>query len=158
KAALDHIPANRGTAEEALHLKPDLVVTTEYTGTEAVRLLRRLGYKVAEFKTEESFEDIRANIRKMGALTGETAKAEELAAAFDARLAAIKAKAKPNAGVFANVGVNGFMSGEGTLMAEIANAAGYRTLAQALGIKGYTNLSLEQIIAASPNVVALSNA
>lgn len=158
KAVLDRIPSNRGTAEEALNLRPDLVVTTEYTGTQAVQLLRRLGYRVEEFKTEANFADIRANIRKMGALTGEQAKAEELVAAFEAHLAAIKARAKPNAGVFADVGVNGWMSGEGTLMAEIANAAGYRTLGQALGVSGFTNLSLEQIIAAQPSVVAISNA
>src|SRR5579871_5323210 len=75
RGVLDKIPANRGTAEEALSLKPDLVVTTEYTGSEAVHLLRRLGYRVEEFKTETSFDDIRSNIRKMGALTGEEAKA-----------------------------------------------------------------------------------
>jgi iron complex transport system substrate-binding protein len=94
----------------------------------------------------------------MGDLVGEPARARSIVAAFDARLAALRAKALAQSGVFADVGVNGWMSGDGTLMAEVANAAGYRTLGQTMGVAGFRNLSLEQIVAAKPDVIALSNA
>ena len=153
-----HLPINHGGAEKILTLRPDLVVTASFSETQTVKTLRRLGYPVAEFDAENSFQDIRANIRKMGALVGETARADQIVAAFDARLAHIKAQAPKHGGVFADVGVNGWMSGGGTLMAEAANAAGYQTLGQKLGVQGFANLSLEQIIAAHPDVVAMSNA
>jgi iron complex transport system substrate-binding protein len=152
------LPKNRGLAEEVLALKGDLVVTERFNNQQTVQLLRRLGYTVAEFDVETGFKDIRANILRMGDLVGEPARARSIVAAFDARLAALRAKVPPRSGVFADVGVNGWMSGDGTLMAEVANAAGYRTLGQTMGVAGFRNLTLEQIVAAKPDVIALSNA
>jgi iron complex transport system substrate-binding protein len=152
------LPTNRGLAEEVLALKGDLVVTESFNNRQTVQLLRKLGYKVAEFDAETGFKDIRANILRMGELVGESARARAIVAAFDARLAALRAQAPARAGVLADVGVNGWMSGDGTLMADVANAAGYRTLGQAMGVAGFRNLTLEQIVAARPDVIALSNA
>ena len=152
------LPANRGMAEEVLALKGDLVVTESFNNRQTVQLLRRLGYSVAEFDAETGFKDIRANILRMGELVGEPARAKAIVAAFDARLAALKAKTPAKAGIFADVGVNGWMSGEGNLMADVANAAGYRTLGQAMGVAGFRNLTIDAIIAAKPDVIALSNA
>lgn len=152
------LPSNRGLAEEVLALKGDLVVTESFNNQQTVHLLRRLGYTVAEFDAETGFKDIRANILRMGDLVGEPARARSIVAAFDTRLAALRAKAPAQPGIFADVGVNGWMSGDGTLMADVANAAGYRTLGQAMGVAGFRNLTLEQIVAARPDVIALSNA
>jgi iron complex transport system substrate-binding protein len=58
----------------------------------------------------------------------------------------------------ADVGVNGWMAGNDTLLAAAANAAGYRTLGQTLGYSGFRYVSLEQIIASAPDAVAPSNA
>jgi iron complex transport system substrate-binding protein len=152
------LPSNRGMAEEVLALKGDLVVTESFNNRQTVQLLRRLGYSVAEFDAETGFNNIRANILRMGDLVGEPARAQAIVAAFDARLASLRTKAGTKGGVFADVGVNGWMSGEGTLMADVANAAGYRTLGQTMGAAGFRNLSLDQIIAAKPDMIALSNA
>ena len=152
------LPSNRGMAEEVLALKGDLVVTESFNNRQTVQLLRRLGYSVAEFDAETGFNSIRANILRMGDLVGEAARAQAIVTAFDERLAGLRAKASVKAGIFADVGVNGWMSGEGTLMADVANAAGYRTLGQAMGVTGFRNLSLDQIVAAKPDMIALSNA
>lgn len=158
KAAVAKLGANHALAEEILPMKPDLVVTGTYTGRNTVTLLRRLGYQVVEFEPEYTFDQIRSNIRKMGEAVGEPGRADQIVAAFDARLAAIKAKGATPKGVFADVGVNGWMAGDGTLMAEAANAAGYRTLGQTLGFSGFRYVSLEQIVAAAPDAIAPSNA
>ena len=159
---ISRLPSNRGIAEEVLALKGDLVVTESFNNRQTVQLLRRLGYSVAEFDAETGFSSIRANILRMGDLVGEAARAQAIVAAFDARLAGLRAKASAQtsagAGIFADVGVNGWVSGEGTLMADVANAAGYRTLGQAMGVAGFRNLSLDQIVAAKPDMIALSNA
>lgn len=149
--------ANHGLAEELLTQKPDLVLAGTYTTRATVSLLRRLGFRVEEFAPETSFADIRANIRRMGEVLGETQRSDAMIAAFDARLATLRADAGPVAAmpVFADVGVNRWTPGRGTLSAEIAHAGGYRTLGEALGFSGSQAAALEQLALSRPDAVAL---
>jgi iron complex transport system substrate-binding protein len=156
--AVRTLPTNRALAEEVIVLKPDLVVTGRYTGTHAAGLLRRLGVKVVEFDPESDFDDVRANLRQMGEAVGEAARAEEIVAAFDEEAARLRDENSSPRGVVADIGVNGWMSGEGVLTSEALNLAGYRTLGQELGVQGYGNLTLEQIVAAAPDALAPLNA
>jgi iron complex transport system substrate-binding protein len=151
------LPRNRGLAEEVLPLKPDLVVTGAFSGGRAVQVLKRLGYQVEVFVPETSLAEARANILRMGALVGEEARAAELVADLDARLARIAPSAGPRP-LFADVGVNGWMSGEGTLMADLAAAAGIETLGQRRKDPGYRFRSLEEVVAARPDILAFINA
>ena len=48
--------------------------------------------------------------------------------------------------VFADIGVNNFMSGRDTLFAHVVNAGGWRTLGETLGYTGFTNIPLEQLL------------
>ena len=149
------LAVNHGLAEEVIKLQPDLVLTGSFTTTTASALLRRLGYNVVTFDPENTLADMRANIRKLGALVGEPARAEQVIADFDARLAALQAQIpsgeKP---IFADIGVNNFISGDATLYAEVVNAGGYRTLGQALGYDGYRNISLEQVLTMRPALIS----
>lgn len=156
---LDHIASklavNHGLAEEVIKLKPDLILAGTYTTPTAVALLRSLGYRVEIFTGEKTLDDARANIRKLGALTGDTGKAEQVIADFDARLAQLQAEIpsgeKP---VFADIGVNNYIAGNATLYAEIVNAGGYRTLGQALGFSDYRNVPLEQVLTLRPALIS----
>ena len=149
------LPINHGLAEEVIALNPDLILAGSFTTTTATALLRRLGYTVITFEPENSFNDMRANIRKLGAATGDQARAEQLIADFDARLAKLQARIPDETRpIFADIGVNNFITGEGTLYAEVVNAAGYRTLGQALGFSGYRNVPLEQILTVRPALLA----
>jgi iron complex transport system substrate-binding protein len=149
------LPANHGLAEEIIKLQPDLILAGAYTTTTAVALLRHLGYRVETFAPENTFADMRANIRKLGALTGDTAKAEQIIAEFDTRLAQLQSQIPPGEKpVFADIGVNNFITGDGTLYAEVINAGGYRTLGQALGYSGYRNVPLEQVLTIRPALIA----
>ena len=148
------IPSNRGLAEEIIMMQPDLIVAGAFSTRAAVELLRHLGYDVVDFASEDDFADMRVNIRLMGQATGETARAEALVAELDARLAALPGDSSADAPIFADLAANNFVSGEGTLPAAIANAAGYRTLGQALGFAGQRQVSLEQVVLAGPDLVS----
>lgn len=149
------LKSNRGLAEEVLMLKPDLVLAGAYSTTTATGILERLGVRVIRFQPEASFEDMRANIRKMGAMVGESARAEELITAFDRRLADLRAQLPPGPPpVFADIGVNNYVSGSDTLYAEVVHAGGYLTLGEALGFSGYRNISLEQILGVRPGLLS----
>ena len=156
-AIASKLKVNHGLAEEVIALKPDLIIAGSFTTTTAVALLRRLGYSVVTFDPETSFDDLRANIRKLAALTGDTAKAEQLIADFDARLSELQAKIPPGERpVFADIGVNNFITGDGTLYAHVVNAAGYQTLGQALGFSGYRTVPLEQLLTIRPALMSVA--
>jgi iron complex transport system substrate-binding protein len=156
---LDSISAklavNHGLAEEIIALKPDLVLAGSYTSTTAVSLLRKLGYTVIIFEPENSFDDMRANIRKLADLTGDHAKAEQIIADFDARLAQLQSRIPDDTRpIFADIGVNNYITGDHTLYAHVVNAAGYQTLGQALGFSGYRTVPLEQILTVRPALMS----
>lgn len=156
-AIASKLPVNHGLAEEVIALKPDLILAGSFTTTTATDLLRRLGYTVITFAPENSFEDMRANIRKLGAATGDEASAEQVIAEFDARLSKLQARIPDSSRpIFADIGVNNFITGHGTLYAHVVNAAGYQTLGQALGFSGYRNVPLEQILSVRPALMSVA--
>ncbi|MDP3737108.1 MAG: ABC transporter substrate-binding protein [Hyphomonadaceae bacterium] len=156
---LDHIArklkGNNGLAEEVLMAKPDLIVAGSFTTTAASALLRRIGYTVVTFEPENNFDDLRANIRKMGEITGEPARAEQLIAEFDKRLAELQAQLPPgDKPVFADIGVNNYLAGKDTFYAYVVNAGGWRTLAETLGYSGFHNIPLEELLDTRPALVS----
>lgn len=157
---VEDIPINHALAEEILPTKPDLVVTTPWTGVGAVRLLKKLGYRVETFTPEITLDDIRKSILRMGDLLGEKEKAQQAVAALDSRLAEIRARSAMRAGdqIVASFGVNGYTAGADTLTADAAHAAGFRTLGEKMGFSGFSFVPLEKVIAEAPDVFAPSNA
>lgn len=146
---------NRGSAEEIVALKPDLVLAGTYSTLTTTPLLRRVGANVLLIDAENSFDDMRANLRKLGAAVGEPARAETVIAAFDAELAALQARIPAGeTPVYAQISTNNWIAGDGTLDAAIANAGGFRTLGQALGYSGFRNIPLEALIQTNPALIS----
>ena len=73
---------NHGLAEEVFLMQPDLVVAGSYSTRATVELLRRLGIRVEEFEPENSFDDVRANLARMGAVLGQPERAAALIASM----------------------------------------------------------------------------
>jgi len=146
---------NHGLAEEVLMQKPDLILAGRFTASTATALLRRLGHNVVLFDPENTLDDMRANIRKLGEAVGEQERAEQVITEFDAKLTALQAQIPPGEQpIYAEIGVNNFIAGDNTLYTHIVNAAGYRTLGQALGFQGFRNVPLEQIISVKPALIS----
>ncbi|HET7409914.1 MAG TPA: ABC transporter substrate-binding protein, partial [Paracoccaceae bacterium] len=147
---------NHGRAEELFLMQPDLVLAGTWTTRATVNLLRRLGFEVAEFAPATSFDDIRANIRRMGRLLGREARAEALVAELDARLEAAKpapGSAPPRAALR---DAGSLTSGVGTLANAIVEAAGLGSIAAELGLKGMARLPLETLVMAAPDMLITS--
>lgn len=154
-AIASKLKVNHGLAEEILMQEPDLILAGRFTSTTAVNLLRKLGYNIVIFDPENTLEDMRANIRKLGTAVGEAARAEHVIADFDRRLAELQARIPAGEmPVFADIGVNNYVAGANTLYTHIINAGGYRTLGQALGFDGYRNLPLEQVLSVKPALIS----
>jgi iron complex transport system substrate-binding protein len=143
---------NHGLAEEIFLMQPDLVIAGTFSTRTTVDLLRRLGFKVEEFAPENSFDDVRANFKLMGAILGREKRAAELIAQLDrglARLVANKVTQKSVALYYAN----SYTSGSGTLADAIVKASGLRNIGDALGFTGTVRLPLELLLIANPDLI-----
>lgn len=154
-ARAQRLPVNFGRAEEIVALAPDLVLVGAFTAPSTVAILVRLGLNVARFAPAYAFADIRANLRRMGALLGRNDQAEALIATFDDRLDQIRASAPTpdRAPLAAYYYANTITSGRGTLEHEVMRAAGWRNLAAELGLAGTPSLPLEILVFAGPDLI-----
>lgn len=144
---------NHGLAEEIYMLRPDLVLAGTYTTRTTVGLLRDLGIPVEEFPPAGSFEDVRAQFRRMGDALETRDRAEAALSAFDAELARLAAQPVPDLRT-ALYFANSYSSGSGTLVDEVVGASGLRNVAHELGIRGTAVLPLEALIMADPDFIA----
>ncbi|WP_312365853.1 ABC transporter substrate-binding protein [Ensifer sp.] len=145
---------NHGLAEEIFLMKPDLVIAGTYTTRTTVDLLKRLGFVVEEFAPEVSIAEVRTNLRRMGKILGRQQRADALVAAMDAEIARLQAMNLSEVEL-ALYYANGFTSGSGTLVADIVGIAGLENLAERLGISGTGKLSLEALVLARPDLIAV---
>ena len=150
KAALYTV--NHGLAEEIFLMKPDLVIAGTFTTRATVEMLRRLGFRVEEFAPSSSFDGIRGNVRRMGALLGREERAEALIAEMDEALADAEAQGVTGAIAALNY-TNNFTSGRGTLADDIVTRSGLENLGAKLGLEGTVKLPLEVLIVSAPDVL-----
>jgi len=146
-------PVNHGLAEEVFLMQPDLVLTGTFTTRATTALLRRLGFRIEEFPPETSFDDVRENMLRLGRLLGRDARAAELVAALDRGLAGGAAGATGK--LVATYSANSYTSGGGSLAGAVIEAAGLKNLGARLGIAGAGYLSLESLVLANPDLVAV---
>lgn len=145
-------PTNRGLAEEIYLLRPDLVVTGQFTRPDTVSMLRRLDIPVVAFPSALSLDDVRDNLALMGRALGREQAAAEMIADFDAQRAALPPAPihRPRAAMFE---ANGYTAGEKTLAGQILKAAGFDNVAAELGFEYAGNLPLELLVMAAPDIV-----
>lgn len=146
---------NHALAEEIFLMEPDLVLAGTFSSRATVGLLRGLGVRVEEFAPARSFDDIRENVTRVGALLDRRERAGELVAELDRGLAALKAQ-PPSGRSIALYDANSYTTGTGTLANEIFHAAGLVNVAERLGIAGSTRVPLEMLITAQPDLIATS--
>jgi iron complex transport system substrate-binding protein len=143
---------NHGLAEEVFLMKPDLVIAGTYSTRATVALLRRLGIRVEEFEPEQSFDDVRNNIVRMGELLVRRGRAAELVADLDRQLAELDGDRKSGRTV-ATYYANSYTSGSGTLVDAAIQASGLTNMAASLGLAGTARLPLEVLVLSRPDLL-----
>jgi iron complex transport system substrate-binding protein len=143
---------NHGLAEEVFLMKPDLVIAGTYSTRATVALLRRLGIRVEEFAPEQSFDDVRNNIMRMGDLLDRRERASELVDHLDRQLAELDGQGKSGRTV-ATYYANSYTSGSGTLVDAAIQASGLTNMAASLGLAGTARLPLEVLVLSRPDLL-----
>lgn len=143
---------NNGTAEMIAVQTPDVVVAGQYNDPAMIALLRSIEVEVVQFPITSSLDQIPDQIRLMGDVLGQDAKADAIARALEHDLAnrSDVAEDAPLAAFFLP---NGYALGAGTLSHDILVAGGARNLSVELGFQGNGTLSLEQVILHQPDIL-----
>lgn len=149
RAAARDVPTVRPQAEDVLLLKPDLVVRSYGGGPNAAALFERAGVPVLQLGYAPDLAGIRTVLVDTAAGLGERAKGLEMAAAFDARLAALKRASSGKSALYVTPG--GVTTGPGSIVDEMLRAGGLVNF-QTSG--GWGPLPLERLAYAKPDVVA----
>jgi len=148
----ERFPKNNGQAESIAVENPDVVVANVYEDPSLIGLLRAVGIEVIQFPVTTALTDIPAEIRRMGNILSQEARASEIATRLEQEIAAIPALGE-DAPLAAFFFPNGYALGAGTLSHDILTAAGVRNLSVQLGFKGNGTLSLEQVILNQPDLL-----
>jgi len=143
-------PINHRRPEEIIALKPDVIVAGEYAPRGLLHLFEKLGFRVERFQLTSNIAQIRTNIRKMALLVGAPERGEQLIKRMDDRIAKVKSQRPKIAPKAAFYQPNGYTSGVDTLQHAALIAAGWRNLAGELGMKGYGDVALEQLLLLEP--------
>lgn len=149
---VQHLPANRGSAEEVLALKPDLVLAGRFTTSTTRALLRRVGVPLLEVDAVQDWEGIRRITREVAAAVGAMERGEQLLRGMDATLeqvAAVRGGRRVRAVGWSGSALD--VPGTDTLFHTILDTAGGENLAAAPGVR--RGFDLEQVLRAQPQVL-----
>lgn len=144
-------PSHDSQAESIYLLRPDLVLTGEYSSRATVAMLRRLGVRVEEIPSANSIDDVRRNITLIGGLLQAKVRADDALAGFDAQLALLPASGVGPVAV--NYNPNGYTTGGKTLAGDILRRAGYALLTDRIGLDHGGNLPLEVLVMQDPALI-----
>lgn len=151
-------PSLRGSAEEVLKSKPDLVLAGAYSGRATRAVLGANGVRVETFAPPETIAAARSEIERMAALLGRPRQGTALISEIDRAVSeATAARAGRRAVSALAIQRRGFVSGRQTLLSAAMEVAGLANASAALGISSIDRAPLETILKSKPDVLVLED-
>lgn len=156
EAAARRLPSTRGTVEEVLSLRPDLVLGSTFIDPASASAYHRLGLHFEPIGMAATIADSRAQVRQIAALAGHADRGEALVARIDVALAnaAPPANTLPIPTVVWQSG--GMVPGDGTLIADLLRQTGFTNFAAARGLGQADFLPLEKMLADPPGLILVA--
>ena len=148
------VPLMRGSAEEVLKLKPDLVLAGTFTRRATRELLAQHGIKLALFPPSKNVEETKAAIRQAAQLLGRKDRGEVLIAEIDGALAAAPSLSSRNLSIL-QLQRRGFVSGPDTLLGDLLTRLGVANAAERMGLKGVSRSSVEAALKVKADALVL---
>jgi iron complex transport system substrate-binding protein len=147
-----------GGAEDILVLRPDIVVASLFDKRSTRELLKEQGLHLAEFAVPRNLDEVKAQIRQMGEITGHSDRATAEIVRLDAAMArARRAIADKHYSVLP-LSRRGWVSGSDSLVSSLLTETGLYNAAGDLGIALGGYASLEAIVSLKPDFILVSQA
>jgi iron complex transport system substrate-binding protein len=151
-------PILSGGAEDILVLRPDIVVASLFDKRSTRELLKQKGIHLAEFSVPRNLDEVKAQIREMGEITGHADRATAEIARLDAAIArAHKTVADKHYSVLP-LSRRGWVSGSDSLVSSLLKETGLFNAAGNLGVGMGGYASLEAIVSLKPDFILVSEA
>jgi len=141
----------RADLERILALHPDLVVVSEYTDADFLRLVEKSGLRHHRMSGLDTLPGIRAAIVDLGRAVGAPQPAARLAARFDAVLAELARRLEGDPRPRVLYWGDPHTAGAGTAIGSLLEAAGASNVGRELGLRGIVPIAGEKAFAAEPD-------
>jgi iron complex transport system substrate-binding protein len=142
----------RADLERLIALRPDLVVVSEYTDADFLRLLEKSGLRYHRMSGLDTFAGIRAAILDLGRATGAEPAGARLLARYDAILAELSRRLAGDPRPRVLYWGDPHTAGGGTAIGSLIEAAGGTNVGRELGLYGIVPLAGEKAFGADPDV------
>jgi iron complex transport system substrate-binding protein len=147
------IPTLKADAETYLMTHSDIVVGAEHGDTKTLATLERLGVGVLRVLAKNTFPELFKQLSDVAVRLGSEDVGRKLEDDARRRLARVVAGLPGAPVLVAFYHANGVSPASGTYVDEELKAAGYRSLASALGQKGWGRLDLETLVMHPPEAI-----
>jgi iron complex transport system substrate-binding protein len=149
-------PLLSGGAEDILMLRPDVVVASLFDKRSTRELLRQHGINLAEFSVPTTMAEVKAQLVRMGEITGHADRAAAEIARLDAATQHARAALANRSERVLPLSRRGWVFGRNSLTGALLQQAGLRNAADELGLTDGGFASLEAIIALKPDLLLVS--
>ncbi|HEB52375.1 MAG TPA: hypothetical protein ENI87_03865 [bacterium] len=151
------LPLLGASPEQLLSVRPDLVVVDAYTRAETLALLATAGVPVVRTRDPKGFDDIAANLRRLGRVVHLMPASDRLVTRMRERLEEVRAAGEACA-PWRLMSLDGALHthGEGSLFDAVVRAAGARNIAAEHGVGAFRKLDVEEVLAWRPDALVLA--
>jgi iron complex transport system substrate-binding protein len=147
-----------GGAEDILVLHPDVVVASLFDKRSTRELLKQQGLHLAEFSVPRNLDEAKAQIRRMGDITGHPDRATAEIARLDAAIARARQAVADKRYTVLPLSRRGWVSGSDSLVSSLLAETGLFNAAGDLGVSFGGYASLEAIVSLKPDFIVVSDA
>jgi iron complex transport system substrate-binding protein len=147
-----------GGAEDILVLRPDVVVTSLFDKRTTRELLKEKGLHLAEFGVPRSLDEVKDQIREMGAIVQHSDRAAAEIARLDAAIARARQAVAHRRYRVLPLSRRGWVSGSESLLSSLLTETGLFNAAGELGVAFGGFASLEAIVNLKPDFIVVSDA
>jgi iron complex transport system substrate-binding protein len=142
----------RADLERLLALRPDLVVVSEYTDADFLRLLEKSGLRHHRMRGLDTLGGIRAAILDLGRAVGTEAEAARLVRRYDAVLGELARRLAGSTRPRVLYWADPHTAGARTAIGSLVEAGGGTNVARQMGLSGIVPLAGEKAFGADPDV------
>ena len=157
------LPVYEKGVENVLAADPDLVIVSNYTDVDIIKLIQEAGVTVVRPSLESSAEGNIPNILLIGYMLGVEERALELAAEIEDRLSLVSDRVpqlgdgtRPVVLALTRYSDKIYAAGDGTTEGGIIETAGGVNAAAEEGLSGHKEISLESLLAMNPDVILVT--
>jgi len=154
---LRQLPANHGLIEEMLEIKPDLVIGGEHGAPGLKGMLAKFAIPWRELPLPHNIAMLNENWSRLGRWLQREQAAASIVSENRQALAKAKAQLKPLNIAAVIVNPRGWIAGTGNFQHAFMESIGLTNLAAANGVRGWAQVSLEQLLNWRPDFIIMAS-